>query len=101
MPCDQVRTQNADLNVANLDVLQAALEALGFTVTLHTDRRITGIKIGTVVSWFDGKLTTQGLDYTTTIKKEYTRQAFRTAAESKGFRVYTVGEKLVARKRRY
>jgi len=93
MPCDQVRTVSLDMSVANLDILVAALDALGLA-PVRTGEIVT---FGYGVSYRAGRLTVRDGDQALAgkIAREYSRQAIKRVASSRRWSVREVGRRQV------
>jgi hypothetical protein len=87
MPCYQVRTTQLEAPAANLDVMAAALRALGLNVeAVNLQKR--RIHVGGGV-WQNGRLEIRGeLPFDAmALRREYSKQSIKATAKAKGWQV--------------
>ena len=97
-----------DMEKVNPDVLAAALRAIGATNVMLDGGTLRAYMGTSTVRWQGGKLVVQGLSdadiegVSRQVKKAYTAEAFKTAANKAGFKVQvTTDGRLLATRTRY
>jgi hypothetical protein len=99
MPCNEVRTVTANLHVADLDALAAAVEQV------TGERAVVGSK--TVVwsyggAFANGQLTARNMEEVGAIRREYSAQVFQKQAQKFGWAVKRLPNgQLAAERQRY
>ena len=104
MPCDTIQTSTVELNVANVDILQAGLEADGHTVqrlSQHAIRWSYGYGETYTYDAKKRKLTApQGADLNA-IRRSYSRQVVRKSADRFGWILEQQSQTSFTAKRRF
>jgi hypothetical protein len=90
MPCYTVQTTTLDMSKAQPDILKAALETLGYTVSIR-GANVYAVRMGAAVTWSAGSLQVSANADTQTVAQEiqrtYAAQIVKTASAKFGWQV--------------
>ena len=88
MPCDQIRITTVELEGADLDTMQRALQGLGYTVS-HYGQGLSFQKGFNSAGTYDGHAFsfTRGALDVNTLKRAYSAEVVRTSATRFGWKV--------------
>lgn len=98
MPCDSVILNTVDLDLANEEILRAAVEALGGTFTSKREFYLKGERYGIEGGRLTGDETKVG-QVADQIKQSYSREVVTRAAKRFGWRTQTASNGKITLKR--
>jgi len=95
MPCDTITTQSVNLKNAMSDIVEKALKALKWNVTLVNKAKITAQSNNDTLTWLKGRgiriSSSNSSQHLQNITKEYSKQAVSWAASRAGWNVNSTG----------